>query len=66
MIVVYLPLQMPWQFAMGNQPESLFYDIRLMRKHLAGCLDDNMMWHFISGEKNVRLLTKKVELIQIC
>ena len=49
----------------GQQPESLYYDVGFMRKHLAGCLEDKMMRHFNSRERNVRLLTKKVEKNQV-
>lgn len=43
----------------GEQPEMLFYDTQLMRKHLAGCLEDKMMRHFFAKKRSISKLTKK-------
>ena len=41
------------------------HETQLMRKHLAGCLEDKMMRHFISKKRSIRKLTKKTELLHV-
>ena len=49
----------------GQRPEMLLYDSQLMRKHLAGCLEDKMMRHFTAKKRSVRKMTKKAELLDV-
>ena len=36
-----------------QEPELLNYDVGLMRSHLAGCLEDQMMRHFPAKKKSI-------------
>ena len=48
-----------------QEPELLNYDVGFMRRHLAGCLEDQMMRHFPATKRSVRRLTKKTETMGI-
>ena len=65
--VVYFPLQMQWPSSMSknHNTELLNYDAGFMRRHLAGCLEDQMMRHFPATKRSVRRLTKKTETMGI-
>ena len=48
-----------------QDPEMFNYDVGLMRRHLAGCLEDQMIRHFPAKKRSIRKLTKKTETMGI-
>ena len=44
----------------SQTPEHLYYDIKGMRQHLAGCLEDKVFRHFPARKRKVSQETKKV------
>ena len=49
-----------------QEPELLTCDTgRLMRRHLAGCLEDKMFRHFPARKRNIKNRTKKVETMSV-
>ena len=49
----------------GQSPESLNYDTKVMRKHLAGCLEDKVFRHFPARKRNVKQETKRSEVFKV-
>ena len=49
----------------GQIPEHLYYDIKGMRQHLAGCLEDKVFRHFPARKRKVSQETKKSEAIKV-
>ena len=49
----------------GQTPEHLYYDIKSMRQHLAGCLEDKVFRHFLARKRKVSQETKKSEAIKV-
>ena len=43
----------------GQSPEVLSYDTNVMRKHLAGCLEDGVFRHFPARKRSVKQETKR-------
>ena len=41
-----------------EQPECLLYDTQFMRRHLAGCFEDDMMRHFPATKRSIRKKTR--------
>lgn len=49
----------------GQYPEFLNYDIKMMRKHLARCLEDQVFRYFPASRREITQETKKSEVIKI-
>ena len=49
----------------GQTPEYLNYDIKSMRQHLAGCLEDKIFQHFPARNRRVTQQTKKTEKVNV-
>ena len=49
----------------GQTPEHLYYDVKGMRQHLAGCLEDKVFRHFPARKRKVSQETKKSEAIKV-
>ena len=65
MIVVYLPLLTQMAMCNGQSPEGLNYDTKVMRKHLAGCLEDKVFRHFPASKRSVKQETKRSEVLKV-
>ena len=48
-----------------QEPELLNYDVDMMRRHLAGCLEDEMIRHFPAKKRSLRKMTRKTETMGI-
>ena len=48
----------------GQSPEVLKYNTKVMRKHLAGCLEDKVLHHFPASNRSVKQKTSKSEEIR--
>ena len=48
-----------------QEPELLNYDVDMMRRHLAGCLEDEMIKHFPAKKRSIRKMTRKTETMGI-
>ena len=48
-----------------QEPELLNYDVDMMRRHLAGCLEDEMISHFPAKKRSIRKMTRKTETMGI-
>ena len=42
-----------------QSPESLHYDTKMMRQHLAGCLEDQVFRHFPASKRTISQEMKK-------
>ena len=49
----------------GQSPESLNYDTKVMRTHLAGCLEDKVFRHFPARKRSVKQETKRLEVFKV-
>ena len=49
----------------GQSPEGLNYDTNVMRKHLAGCLEDKVFRHFPARKRTVKQETKRSEVLKV-
>ena len=49
----------------GQSPEVLKHDTKVMRKHLAGCLEDKVLCHFPASKRRVKQKTRKSEVIKV-
>jgi hypothetical protein len=49
----------------GQTPEYLSYDLKIMRQHLAGCLEDKIFRHFPARKRTITQETKKTEKINV-
>ena len=50
-------------FAIANA--CLNYDTKVMRKHLAGCLEDKVFRHFPASKRSVKQETKRSEVLKV-
>ena len=48
-----------------QEPEMLNYDVSAMRRHLAGCLEDQMMRHFPAKRRSIQKMLKKTEMMSV-
>ena len=49
----------------GQSPEGLNYNTKVTRKHLAGCLEDEVFRHFPANKRSVKQETKRSEALKI-
>ena len=49
----------------GQSPEGLSYNTKVMRKHLAGCLEDKVFRHFPASKRSVKQETKRSEVLKV-
>lgn len=49
----------------GQNPELLHYDVGVMRKHLAGCLEDRVITHFHAKKRATRKMTRRTEVMKV-
>ena len=49
----------------GQSPEFVHYDTKMMRKHLAGCLEDKVFRHFPASRRKIIQETKKSEVLKV-
>ena len=48
-----------------QKTELLNYDVGLMRRHLAGCLEDLMIRHFPAKKRTIKKVTRKTEAMKV-
>lgn len=48
-----------------EQPECLLYDTQFMRRHLAGCFEDDLMRHFPATKRSIRKMTRRCEVMPV-
>ena len=49
----------------GQSPKSLNYDTKVMRKDLAGCLEDKVFRHFPARKRSVKQETRRLEIFKV-
>ena len=49
----------------SQSPEVLKYDTKVMRKHLAECLEDKVLCHSPASKRSVKQKTRKSEVIKV-
>ena len=50
----------------GQSPEGLNYNTKVMRKHLAGCLEDEVFRHFPASKRSFKQETEVVKVYCTC
>ena len=49
----------------GQSPDGLNYNTKVMRKHLAGCLEDKVFHHFPASKRSYKQKTKRSEVHKV-
>ena len=49
----------------GQSPDGLNYSTKVMRKHLAECLEDKVFHHFPASKRSYKQKTKRSEILKV-